>query len=150
MKSILPIRKRLRLKNYDYSKQGMYFITICVQDRIELLGKIVNENNMKLTNEGNIVERNICQIEQIYKDVILDKYVIMPNHIHMIIILNKNNNITISRLIKQYKMYVSKETKYSFWQKSYYEHIIRNEKEYLKISEYIKNNIRNWKQDKYC
>lgn len=150
MKNNLPKRKELRLKDYDYSKKGMYFLTICVKDRIEILGKIINENRIELSNEGNIAKQSIEQIEQKYTGIIIDEYIIMPNHIHMIIIVDKENNITISRLIKQYKMYVSKEVKYGFWQKSFYEHIIRNEKEYIKISEYIQNNVRNWKQDKYC
>lgn len=150
MKNNLPKRKELRLKDYDYLKKGMYFLTICVKDRIEILGKIINENRIELSNEGNIAKQSIEQIEQKYTGIIIDEYIIMPNHIHMNIIVDKENNITISRLIKQYKMYVSKEVKYGFWQKSFYEHIIRNEKEYIKISEYIQNNVRNWKQDKYC
>jgi len=73
----------------------------------------------------------------------------MPNHIHIIIVIKDKETVTISRIIKQYKMYVSKKIGYSIWQKSFYEHIIRNEKEYYKIKEYIKNNIVNWKKDKY-
>lgn len=73
----------------------------------------------------------------------------MPNHIHLLLIVNKQNDISISRIIKQYKMCVSKIIGYSIWQKSFYEHIIRNEKEYWKIKEYIKDNIINWKKDKY-
>jgi len=73
----------------------------------------------------------------------------MPNHIHMILIISNKNDINISRIIKQYKMYVSKIIGYSIWQKSFYEHIIRNEKEYYAIKEYIQNNIVNWHKDKY-
>ncbi len=73
----------------------------------------------------------------------------MPNHIHMILAVNKKTKVTISRMIKQYKAYVSKKVEYAIWQKSFYEHIIRNEKEYIKIKDYIKNNIRNWKEDRY-
>lgn len=73
----------------------------------------------------------------------------MPNHILMIIQITKNNKVPISRIIKQYKMYVSKKVGYSIQQKLFYEHIIRNEKEYYKIKNYIQNNVVNWKKDKY-
>lgn len=149
MKENLPVRKNIRLKYYDYSNEGMYFITICTKNRIEFLGKIIDTNYIKLTNKGVIVKQNIKMIEEIFENVTVDEYIIMPNHIHMIIIINNKNEISISRIIKQYKMYVSKKIGYSIWQKLFYEHVIRNEKEYYKIKEYIKNNIINWEKDKY-
>ena len=88
MKNILPIRKRLRINNYDYSKENMYFITICIKNRRELLGKINSKNHIKLAYKGNIVEKYINLIEKTYGNVIIDEYVIMPNHIHMIILIN--------------------------------------------------------------
>lgn len=149
MKDNLPVRKRLRLKKFDYSKEEIYFITICIKNRIELLGKIIETNRIELTKIGNISEQYIKKIEIKYKNVKIDEYIIMPNHIHLLLIVNKQNDISISRIIKQYKMCVIKIIGYSIWQKSFYEHIIRNEKEYWKIKEYIKDNIINWKKDKY-
>ena len=149
MKNNLPVRKRLRLKKFDYSKEEIYFITICIKNRIELLGKIIAMNYIELTKIGNISEQYIKKIEAKYKNIKLDEYIIMPNHIHLLLIVNKQNEITISRIIKQYKKHVSKIIGYSIWQKSFYEHIIRDEKEYWKIKKYIKDNIINWKQDKY-
>lgn len=149
MKKCLPIRKKIRLENYDYSNEEMYFITICIKDRIELLGKINKANHIKLTDDGIVVEQYLKEINKIYKNVTIDEYVIMPNHVHMILVINSKNEVTVSRIIKQYKMYISKKIGYSIWQKSFYEHIIRNEKEYWKIKEYIRNNIINWKDDKY-
>lgn len=67
MKENLPVRKRIRLNNYDYSKENKYFITICVKDRLEILGEI-EENYIKLTKEGNIVKQNLYRIEEIYKE----------------------------------------------------------------------------------
>ena len=84
MKKNLPVKKRIRLQGYDYSEENMYFITICVKDRLEMLGEII-EYNIKLTKEGNIVKQNINKIEQIYKNTIIDEYVIMPNHIHILL-----------------------------------------------------------------
>lgn len=149
MENKLPTRKRQRIIEYDYSKEGMYFITICIKNRLELLGEIKNINYMELTQEGIIVKECIKQIEKRYINVEIDEYVIMPNHIHMILAVKNKTKVTISRMIKQYKAYVSKKVGYAIWQKSFYEHIIRNEKEYIKIKDYIKNNIRNWKEDRY-
>lgn len=148
MKDILPIRKKLRLKHYDYSKQGLYFITICIKNRVEILGNI-NDNQIELTKEGIVVQNHIEYIAKKYRNVRVDKYIVMPNHIHMIISIDIENSVNLSRIIKQYKGSVTKQIGYSIWQKSYYEHIIRDEKEYYKIKEYIQNNIINWKIDKY-
>ena len=126
----------------------MYFITICVKDRLELLGNII-EDNIKLTMEGKIVKQNINKIEQIYRNIIIDEYVIMPNHIHILMLIKYKSDATISKKIKHLKTNITKEIKYSVWQKSFYEHIVRNEKEYFKIKEYIKYNVINWRKDKY-
>jgi REP element-mobilizing transposase RayT len=149
MKENLPLRKKIRLKYYDYSQENKCFITICVKDRLEILGKIEEDNHIKLTKEGNIVKQNIYRLEEIYKNIIVDEYIVMPNHLHILILINYKDGITISKIIKHLKTNISREIKYSIWQKSFYEHIIRNEKEYLKIKEYIKNNVINWRTDKY-
>lgn len=149
MKENLPIRKRIRLENYDYSKENMYFITICIQDRLEILGKIVEENKIDLTKEGNIAKQNIKRIEEIYDNIVIDEYIIMPNHIHILLLINYKKDVTLSKIIKHYKANTSRKIGYSIWQKLFYEHIIRNQKEYVKIKEYIKNNIINWKKDEY-
>ena len=73
----------------------------------------------------------------------------MPNHIHIILIIKNKGEISISKIIQQFKGKITKELKYSIWQKLFYEHIIRNEKEYLKIKEYIINNPLNWEKDMY-
>ncbi len=148
MKENLPIRKNIRLKDYDYSEENMYFITICVKDRLELLGKIT-QDNIKLTTEGIIVRQNINEIEQIYKNITIDEYIIMPNHIHMLLLIKYKNHVTISRIIKHLKANITRAIKCSIWQKSFYEHIVRNEKEYLEIKEYIQYNAINWEKDKY-
>ena len=148
MKENFPVRKRIRLQGYDYSEGNMYFITICVKDRLEMLGEIIDDN-IKLTKEGKIVKQNINKIEQIYKNTIIDEYVIMPNHIHILLLINYKSSVTTSKIIKHFKTNITREIEYSIWQKSFYEHIIRNEKEYSKIKEYIKNNVINWRKDKY-
>ena len=154
MQEKLPQRKQIRLKEYDYSEEGYYFITICTKNRMKILGEIKYKDEyyqptIQLTKEGIIIDKYLKRMHLNYENVILDEYTIMPNHIHMIIRLNKKENLTISRIIKQYKMIVSKEIRKSIWQKSFYEHIIRNEKEYYLIKKYIMDNVGNWYYDKY-
>ena len=81
----------------------MYFITICTKNRIKLFGEIIETNQMKLTEIGKTVEKSIKILEQIYHNITIDEYVVMPNHIHMIIIINEKNDLTISRIINEYK-----------------------------------------------
>lgn len=125
----------------------MYFITICTKNRIKLFGDIIQTNQIKLTNIGKTVEKSIKVLGQIYRNITIDEYVVMPNHIHIIIIIKEKNDLTISRIINQYKGGITTKVGYSIWKKSFYEHIIRNEKDYLKIKEYIQNNIANWRKD---
>ena len=84
-----PVRKRLRLKEYDYSSDGYYFVTICARKRQKLFGDIYDTslNTVKLSPIGKVVEKHIRQINQHYVNVSVDKYVVMPNHIHLIVIL---------------------------------------------------------------
>lgn len=91
----------------------------------------------------------IEQLEIIYSNIIIDEYIIMPNHIHMILGITEQCNNSISTIIQQLKGKVTKELGYSIWQKLFYEHIIRNEEEYFKIKNYILNNPINWSMDEY-
>lgn len=153
-KLILPNRKSLRLENYDYSSNGAYFITICTNKCNISLWHNVGANcvrqqeYIKLSEIGTLINNEILKISYIYENVIIDKYCIMPDHIHMIIFLDDSNNTigrtqfapTISRIIKQFKGSITKQLGYPIWQKSFYDHIIRNEKAYLEIWRYIDEN----------
>ena len=91
----LPKRKPTRLKNYDYSGNGAYFVTICTHNRKCILSDIVGEGlctlpKNTLTPIGKEIEKSIQYIDENYEGVIIDKYVIMPNHIHLIVILNNS------------------------------------------------------------
>ncbi|MTI81456.1 MAG: transposase [Firmicutes bacterium] len=157
----LPKRKSNRLIGYDYSQYGAYFITICIKDRKKLLWQNVvgatfgRPIETSLSSIGKIVDTEIAKISDVYKNVTIKKYVIMPNHIHMIIVLQPDEGRrpqvapTISRIIQQFKGSISKKLGFSIWQKSYYDHIIRNETEYQKIWEYIDTNPLKWEHDKY-
>jgi len=142
------VRKNPRLKNYAYTTTGYYFITICTKDKIHYFGEISKEK-MQFNDVGELAYGNIEKLEDIYKTIKIDKFAVMPNHIHMILIIDKETKLTIPRIIKQYKEWITKQIGEHIWQKSYYDHIIRNEKDYLRIWKYIDENILKWNLDKY-
>lgn len=192
-------RKSIRLKNYDYSQEGLYFITICTENKEKLFGEII-ESKIKLNNAGQMIEKIWFEIPLFYEGFILHDFVVMPNHIHGIIeiiekvgadshispdstasLLGKiqrthnvsnqqgeygnsplpRKQISISELIQSFKILttnnyikmVKNNELPSFnkrvWQRNYYENIIRNEKRYLQVIDYIKNNPLKWEEDKY-
>ncbi len=135
-----PHRKSPRLPRYDYSSEGAYFITICVKDHIEMLGKIALNPSIQihLSEYGIIVEKYLSRIEG------LDKYIIMPNHIHLIIRNRQTSIQSIPQKIRSFKTLVSKEIGFSMFQRSYNDHIIRTHDEYLNIWKYIDDNPVRW------
>jgi REP element-mobilizing transposase RayT len=177
-------RNSLRLKNYDYSSPGAYFLTLRVHNKIKhqnVFGRVVN-HQMELNHRGVIAQQYWSDIPKYYPDAILDAFCIMPNHIHGIIwIPNKSENLVgeivvvgaehcsaptissapttttnygkISKIIKSFKNAVTKavratEDSFFGWQRSFYDHIIRNEIALNRIREYIENNPANWREKK--
>ena len=155
----METRKQNRLKNYDYSQNGYYFVTICTAKKKSLFSTIIGQPDgdadMKLTGIGKIAANQLFDLEKRY-DVAIDKYVIMPNHIHLILKIDmtlSGNRPTLSDIIRAYKSLTTKECrkfyKGDIWQSSFYDHVIRNEKDYLRIYEYIENNPLKWADDEY-
>ena len=145
----LHCRKSPRLKEYDYSSPGYYFVTICTQDKVCLFG-----NPGQLNSAGVIAEKGILEIEKHFKNVKVDKYVVMPNHVHMILALEKGS-APVPEIIGQYKSVVTREIhkrqwKGAVWQASFHDHIIRNQTAYEKIWLYIDANPVNWQKDCFC
>lgn len=158
----LPKRKHPRLKEYDYSQNGYYFVTICVKNKELLLGLINGGQDahipptVKLTQIGEVADKYIQNINNVYDHITVDKYVIMPNHIHMILVINEspgdNSGMRASRptlhtIIRSFKTMVTKQIGNSIWQNSYYDRIIRNENAYREVWEYIEENPLKWKED---
>ncbi len=183
-------RKSLRLQGYDYSQNGMYFITICTSNRECLFGDVI-DGQMILNEYGIIVENEILNIAKHYLHVLIDIFTIMPNHIHLIIVIletergnsesmnkspgnreqgnqeriNPFPTVDIPNIIGKFKAGVSRNVgialmrfanihttkkqseKITLWQKSYHDHIIRDEKDYKRIYEYIQNNLMQWEND---
>ena len=178
---MVPRRKNIRLKNYDYATAGLYFITICCQNRTHLFGKI--ENGILFLNDaGRMVEKWYFELEQKFPDKKCHEMVVMPNHFHCIIenisdgidnamdahdniekygMHNKKWNATIGDAMDWFKTMTTNEYirgvktlgwkrfNGKMWQRNYYDHIIRNEQAYERISEYIFNNPKKWEDDKF-
>ena len=150
----LPVRKDIRLKDYDYSAAGAYFITMYVKDGHELLSEVVgaisNRPRIELSKIGKIAEVALFKLDETIE---IDKYAIMPNHIHMIVRVQDSGRTefapTISSIIRFYKSCVTKQIGYSIWQKSFHDHIIRDEAEYYRIAQYIDQNPARWAEDRY-
>ena len=166
----LPKRKSLRIKKYDYSSKGAYFITICIKDRQRILSKIVKDTvgggahdapQIHLTEIGKIIERNLLSSENI-PGVSIDRYVIMPDHIHVIIILDPEKyslrngssraptptNEMLPHIISTFKRFCGREIGNNVFQRGYIEHIVRDREDYDTRVKYIHYNPIRWYFDK--
>jgi REP element-mobilizing transposase RayT len=119
--------KNIRLKHYDYSQNGYYFVTICT-----------NYQRPYLSDHSVTIHKAIQNLNEM-GDVEVDYFVIMPTHIHLIVILNECK-LSLGEIIRRFKASSSREAGIRLWQPNYYEHVIRNEQALFKIREYIKNN----------
>ena len=180
-------RRSIRLKGYDYSQAGLYFITICVKNRQCLFGNIAN-GKMILNDAGRMVQNQWVKLCQRFKNIQLHEYIVMPNHFHAILeivgatlVVDQTNDgkegqpqgfapttdgiattgktvgdmvgafesITTVEYIRGVKQQKWQPFDGKLWQRNYWEHIIRNEKSYQNISEYIINNSLKWNDDKF-
>jgi len=167
----LPKRKAIRIEDYDYSTPGAYFITVCTANREKIFwsdrrGELCSPADnvqtgdqrsplrVELSDVGKIVDVEIQKMNTVYDAVRVDKYCIMPDHIHFILSIDTDENgrtcrgklcspacaPTISRVIKQFKGSITKQVGRPIWQKSFYDHGIRNQQDYDEIWAYIENN----------
>ena len=160
-------RRSIRLKGYDYSQAGVYFVTICTQNRQCLFGDIV-DGAMVLNNVGRIVENEWVKTERFRQNIKCDRFVVMPNHFHGIVEITESRrgvlqytpttmqspSQTIGAIVRGFKSAVTKQINMirqtpgtKLWQRNYYEHIIRNKNDYNRIYEYIENNPLKWALD---
>ncbi|MGN1162092.1 MAG: transposase [Candidatus Fimenecus sp.] len=151
MKSDLPKRKKNRLENYDYSQCGCYFITICTDKRKKLFSRIVGGDDLgapfriELKPYGKIVERYINSIETAYETVTVENYIIMPDHIHLMLLIDccgapRSSPPTISSVVSVLKRFTNEECNCKLWQRGFYDHIVRNKFDYEEIWNYIEYN----------
>ena len=147
----LTKRKQIRIKDYDYSTPGAYFITVCTANRDKIFwngvgADIIRPQNVPLSNAGKIAEQAIVQITDHYDNVTVDKYCVMPDHIHLILRIESNidgriiSAPMVATVVGSMKRWVSRQIGRPIWQKSFYDHGIRNQQDYDEIWQYIENN----------
>ena len=170
-KNKLPKRKQPRLDNYDYSSAGAYFVTICTQNRRCILSRIVGTGvpdcpHPELSRYGEIADKCIRQLNEFYHHLSVENYVIMPNHIHLLIWVKENKTITdngqsrtpvptnveranssCSQFVSTFKRFCNKEYGENIWQARFYDHIIRNREDYEEHLRYIHENPIRWYDD---
>ncbi len=169
METNLPKRKSIRLKNFDYSSPGTYFLTICTENRNQYFwnGDVdpqtfhwistgehcARPQNLPLSSVGKIVLEELEKWNETYDAVRLYSYVIMPNHLHIMVFIspdifgNPKSAPSIDRMVKQFKGCVTKKVGKSIWQKSFMEHVIRDQNDYNVRANYIYENPIRWHYD---
>ena len=154
----LPKRKKNRLKNYDYSQPNAYFITVCTENRknmfwVNVGASIARPEDVRLSAYGKIAEEFIRDIPNHYVVIAVDHFVIMPNHIHLLLQIHTDQDgramltPTVSMVIAQMKGVITKKIGHSIWQKSFHDHVIRNQRDYEMIWNYIEGNPMKWSED---
>jgi REP-associated tyrosine transposase len=162
-------RRSIRLRDYDYSQQGAYFVTVCTWQRECLFGEIDN-GEMNLTEYGEIVMKCRNAIPDHFPYVTTDEFVIMPNHIHGVVFIVRARHAvplrrigeqfakpvsgSLSTIIRSFKSVVTKSINtisdtpgMPVWQRNYYEHVIRDEDDFARIRQYIADNATKWGED---
>ena len=153
-----PTRRPNRLSHFDYSAPGAYFITICTQNRKCLFwenvgASIARPQTQRLSHYGTIVDQVIRNISAHYPAVSVDHYVVMPNHIHLLLQINTDPDgrampaPAISTVVQQLKGIITKRLGHCVWQKLFHDHVVRNEQDYKKIWQYIDGNPSKWEED---
>ena len=157
----LPKRKPIRWDKHDYADSGRYFITVCTEGRKSILSRVLSVGdgaydvpNIELTETGKIVEKNLLSSNKI-KGIIIDQYVIMPNHIHFVVLCEdcgtsrapSPTNAKIPHLVSTFKRFCHREIGKPIFQRSFYDRVIRDEKEYVKVCSYIYENPFKWRED---
>lgn len=171
-------RRSIRLKGYDYSQAGAYYITVCTQDRECLFGN-VTDGQMQLSDAGRIIQSVWYALPQFYEDIELDAFVVMPNHVHGVVVIGpavgaihespepaihksplppvrvaERRRMLLSKIVGRFKMVTGKQINVlratpgrPVWQRSYYEHIIRNDESLKRIRQYLADNPAQWDFD---
>jgi len=164
-------RRSIRLKGYDYSGAGAYFVMIVTQDRLCLFGEVLG-GEIRLNDAGRMAEQCWYDIPIHFPNIVLDEFIVMPNHVHGVVTITNSvgakdysplpltiqpppigTSKTVGSVVRGFKVGVTKwfrnnsET-YTVWQRNYHEHIIRNEKSLNRIREYILDNPLRWDMDR--
>lgn len=148
-------RRSIRLRGYDYSRAGAYFITICTHQRRSLFGEVV-KGEMMQSQLGQVVDRHWAYLAQHHWHVELDEYIVMPNHFHGILVLTEQSRQhDMTEVIRGFKTFSARRINQlrklkgvPVWQRNYYERIVRDQAALDNIRRYIRNNPKNWQTDR--
>ena len=152
--------KRNRLGNYDYSADGIYFLTLCAENRRQLFSRIVARGildapEVQLSSAGVAVDDAVVFLNENWETISVLSYVIMPNHVHILVQVHgasgmpRATDAVIPKLVSSLKRFTNRRCGRTLWQKSYYDHVIRDEADYITKAEYIENNPLRWTEDEY-
>ena len=165
-------RRSIRLPGFDYAQPGAYFVTICTWDRACVLGQVVNDE-INLSQAGRVVQATWEDLPRHFPHVRLDAWIVMPNHVHGIIVLTDPDDMPVGagfkpapannsgsprhglpEIVRAFKTFSSRRINAArstvgapFWQRNYYEHVIRNDESLNRIRQYIKDNPARWHED---
>lgn len=171
-------RKKLRLPNYDYSQAGVYFLTLCAKEKAPLFGEVcvgggaLDAPKVELSPYGTVIARWLEDCAEKYEDLAVLKYAIMPNHVHLIVELREGPsgapaptqgndagpsrapaptraNQTVPAFVSALKRMTNRCCGTELWQRGYYDHVIRNDADFLRIWTYIETNPARWAEDEY-
>ena len=158
-------RKPTRLSEYDYSSEGAYFLTVCSKGHRCIFSRVVGGGVLdaprcELSGYGKAVEQTLLEVAEHYENIHLESFVIMPNHIHLLLMCNgtsrtpsptaaNRQNALIPSFIGTWKRFANKSAGAELFQRSYYDHIIRDEMDYIIRLRYIEENPAKWSSDEF-
>ena len=159
-----PKRKHIRLKDYDYSQAGAYFLTICAENRALLFSAVVGRGlldapEVRLTEIGRCIQDAMTYLEEHDPVIKIVASVIMPNHVHVLLVIQpeasgasrrpRPTEMRVPKFVSSLKRYTNRVCNHSLWQTSYHDHIIRDEEDFLRHWTYIDQNPALWAEDEY-
>jgi len=157
-------RKTVRLQEYDYNTAGAYFLTLCTEKRRCILSHIVGTGvldgpQIELLPMGMIADKYIRQLSDFYRNISVESYIIMPNHIHILLRVKEEGpsrtpvptaqNSAVSRFVSTFKRFCNQEYGKNIWQRGSYDHIIRDQADLDRHLQYIYENPFGWLKDEY-
>ena len=164
---MLPVRKPMRLPGWDYSQYGCYFLTICIKNRKPILSKIVGRGildapEIRFSDHGQSVQQTIEYLQANNLDISIHNWVVMPNHLHILLSIvadrsgvigasgmPRPTNAVIPKLVSSLKRFTNQKAGFDLWQTGYYDHIIRDDEDFIRRWRYIDNNPAVWLDDEY-
>ena len=160
-------RKRIRLAQYDYSSQGAYFLTLCAKNRKPIFSQIVGRGildapDVQLTRYGEAIHNAILYLSENTKGIVVHNWVVMPNHVHILLSvvsedseldsmseMQRPANKAVPKFVSSLKRFTNRNAGFDMWQTSYYDHIIRDDEDFIRRWRYIDNNPSVWLDDDY-